>query len=76
MRVTTMIITTVMTTITIIRIPTHAQGLIFQPAQAASLSLRQPVILSARKVEKQEEYRDAHELAHARDMSAALTAQR
>ncbi|CAM7587452.1 MAG: nickel/cobalt efflux protein RcnA [Enterobacteriaceae bacterium] len=46
----------------------HAQGLIFQPAQAASLSLRQPVILSARKVEKQEEYRDAHELAHARDI--------
>lgn len=46
----------------------HAQGLIFQPAQAASLILRQPVILSARKVEKQEEYRDAHELAHARDI--------
>lgn len=47
----------------------HAQGLIFQPAQAASLSLRQPVILSTRKVEKQEEYRDAHELAHARDIA-------
>ncbi|RDT53348.1 nickel/cobalt efflux protein RcnA [Escherichia coli] len=46
----------------------HAQGLIFQPAQAASLSLNRPVILSVRKVEKQEEYRDAHELAHARDI--------
>lgn len=46
----------------------HAQGLVFQPAQAASLSLNRPVILSVRKVEKQEEYRDAHELAHARDI--------
>ena len=47
---------------------THSQGLVFQPAQAASLSLNRPVILSVRKVEKQEEYRDAHELAHARDI--------
>ncbi|HAT2609865.1 TPA: nickel/cobalt efflux protein RcnA [Kluyvera intermedia] len=47
---------------------THSQGLVFQPAQAASVSLSRPVILSVRKVETQEEYRDAHELAHARDI--------
>ncbi|GJL34201.1 nickel/cobalt efflux system RcnA [Enterobacter hormaechei] len=46
----------------------HAQGLVFQPAQATGLSLNRPVILSVRKVETQEEYRDAHELAHARDI--------
>ncbi|WP_343711747.1 nickel/cobalt efflux protein RcnA [Kosakonia radicincitans] len=44
----------------------HSRGLIFQPVQAVSLA--QPAILSVRKVVKEEEYQDAHERAHARDI--------
>lgn len=44
----------------------HSRGLIFQPIQAVSLA--KPAILSMRKVVKEEEYQDAHERAHARDI--------
>lgn len=44
----------------------HSHGLIFQPVQAVSLA--KPAILSLRKVTKEEEYQDAHERAHARDI--------
>ncbi|UDJ83779.1 nickel/cobalt efflux protein RcnA [Kosakonia oryzae] len=44
----------------------HSRGLIFQPVQAVSLA--KPAILSMRKVVKEEEYQDAHERAHARDI--------
>lgn len=43
----------------------HSRGLIFQPVHAGVSA--QPAILSVRKVVK-EEYQDAHELAHARDI--------
>ncbi|MBS1203396.1 MAG: nickel/cobalt efflux protein RcnA [Proteobacteria bacterium] len=44
----------------------HSRGLIFQPVQTVSLA--QPAIQSVRKVVKEEEYQDAHERAHARDI--------
>ncbi len=44
-----------------------ASRLVLQPAQAARMRT-QPTILSLRKVTPEEEYQDAHERAHARDI--------
>ncbi|WP_039055908.1 nickel/cobalt efflux protein RcnA [Enterobacter sp. Bisph1] len=52
---------------------THsAPRLVLQPAQPARMSA-QPTILSLRKVTPQEEYQDAHERAHARDIERRFT---
>ena len=47
-------------------------GLVMQPVKA--VVSRQPHILSLRKLSREEEYQDAHELAHARDIERRFSA--
>jgi len=50
----------------------RAPGLVLQPLQPVRVNA-QPTILSLRKMTKEEEYQDAHERAHARDIERRFT---